>query len=75
VLVDFRPLSPPYTIEAVGRPADLEVGFLDGKAGRSLQALAQLTGITWDLGRRDELRLTAATEPQLRSATPVGEPS
>lgn len=71
VLVDFRPLSPPYEIEAVGRPADLEVDFLDGPAGRSLQALATVTGITVDLARDDELTLAAATEPELRAAVPL----
>ena len=68
VLVDFRPLSPPYRIEAIGRPADLEVGFVDSPAGRGLQALTQVTGITSSLERADELRLPAATEPQLRAA-------
>jgi uncharacterized protein YlxW (UPF0749 family) len=75
VLVDFRPLSPPYVVTAVGRPADLEVGFVDSRAGRGLQALAQLTGITWSLEREDELRLPAATEPDLRAARPVEGPS
>lgn len=75
VLVDFRPLSPPYVVEAVGRPADLEVGFVDGRAGRALQALAGLTGITWSLERQEELRLPAAREPDLRSAQPLEGPS
>jgi uncharacterized protein YlxW (UPF0749 family) len=75
VLVDFRPLSPPYRVEAIGRPAELEVGFLDGAAGRRLQTLTSFTGITFTLKRDDDLRLPAATEPQLRSAVPVEEPS
>lgn len=75
VLVDFRPLSPPYRIEAIGRPATLEVEFLDGPAGRRLQTLTTFTGITFTLERADELELPAATEPQLRSAIPVEEPS
>jgi uncharacterized protein YlxW (UPF0749 family) len=75
VLVDFRPLSPPYVVEAVGRPADLEVGFVDGKAGRALRALAELTGITWSLERQEELRLSAAREPDLRAARPLEGPS
>lgn len=74
VLVDFRPLSPPYVIEAVGRPADLQVGFVDGPAGRGLQALAELTGITWQLERADELALAAATEPELRNARAREDP-
>jgi uncharacterized protein YlxW (UPF0749 family) len=75
VLVDFRPLSPPYVVESVGRPADLEVGFVDGKAGRALRALAELTGITWSLERQEELRLPAAREPDLRAARPLVGPS
>jgi uncharacterized protein YlxW (UPF0749 family) len=75
VLVDFRPLSPPYRVEAVGRPADLEVGFVDGPAGRYLQALEQVSGITWSARRAERLELAAATEPQLRAARAVEEPS
>jgi uncharacterized protein YlxW (UPF0749 family) len=74
VLVDFRPLSPPYRVEAVGRPADLEVDFLGSRAGRYLQTLTSLSGITFDLRREDTLVLPAATEPQLRAARPVGGP-
>lgn len=75
VLVDFRPISPPYVIEAIGSPEDLEVDFLDGPSGRRLQTLSSFTGITWSLERDDRLELPAATEPQLRSAEPVGAPS
>jgi uncharacterized protein YlxW (UPF0749 family) len=74
VLVDFRPLSPPYVVEAVGRPGDLEVGFLDGPSGRRLQTLASFSGITYRVQRADELRLPAATEPRLRAAEPVVVP-
>ena len=75
ILVDFDPLSPPYVVEAVGRPADLEVGFVDGRAGRLLQLLAGEFGITWSLERADELRLRAATEPDLRAVRLPEEPS
>lgn len=75
VLVDFQPLSPPYVIEALGRPADLEVAFVDGTAGRVLQALSSFTGITWDLERDDELRLPAASEPDLRAVRLPEEPA
>lgn len=75
ILVDFRPLSPPYRVEAVGRPADLEVELLDSRAGRYLETLASISGITVELRRRDELTLPAATEPQLRAARPATGPS
>ncbi|MFP5220088.1 MAG: DUF881 domain-containing protein [Actinomycetes bacterium] len=67
VLVDFRPVSPPYRIEAIGRPADLEVGFADGRAGRYLETLTSISGISYELERADRLELTGATEPQLRA--------
>jgi len=67
VLVDFRPVSPPYRIEAIGRPADLEVGFADGRAGRYLDTLTSISGITSELRRAERLALTGATEPQLRA--------
>jgi uncharacterized protein YlxW (UPF0749 family) len=71
VLVDFRPVSPPYRVEAVGRPNALETGFVDGPSGRRLQTLSSVSGIGWTLRRADHLRLPAATEPQLRSARPL----
>jgi uncharacterized protein YlxW (UPF0749 family) len=75
VLVDFRPLSPPYRIEAIGRPATLEVEFSEGDSGRRLATLASFSGITFDLRRADRLTLSAATEPQLRAARPAEEAS
>ena len=75
VLVDFVALSPPYEITALGRPADLEVGFVDGTAGRLLEVVSSATGITWDLDRDDELRLPAVNEPDLRSVNLPGPTS
>ncbi|HVM27594.1 MAG TPA: DUF881 domain-containing protein [Mycobacteriales bacterium] len=74
VLVDFRPLSPPYRLEAIGRPASLEVDFVDSQAGRFLESLSSFSGITWTLDRSERLTMPAATEPQLRAARPE-EPS
>lgn len=74
VLVDFRPLSPPYEVEAIGDPRDLEIGFLDGPAGRRLQTLSDVTGIRYDAERTDGLSLPAATEPELRAVRVLEEP-
>lgn len=75
VLVDFRPLSPPYRVEAIGKPNGLETGFTDGPSGRRLQTLSSVSGITYALSRADQLKLTAGTEPQLRAARPAPGPS
>lgn len=71
VLVDLRPLSPPYVVEAVGDPSRLEVRFVDGPSGRRLTTLASLYGIRFDVARADELDLPAAGTPDLRAATPA----
>ena len=49
VLVDFRPLTPPYTIEAVGDPHKLRETFVGGFGGSYLQVL-QGYGITYARG-------------------------
>ena len=72
ILVDLRPLSPPYLIRAVGDPADLEVGFVAGASGRRLTTLTSLYGIGFEVERADELELPAAPARELRDAEPVG---
>jgi uncharacterized protein YlxW (UPF0749 family) len=71
VLVDLRPLSPPYVVEAVGDAARLEVRFVDGPSGRRLATLASLYGIRSEVTRSDELDLPAAGTPELRAASPA----
>jgi len=71
VLVDLRPLSPPYVVEAVGDPSQLEVRFVDGPSGRRLATLTSLYGIGFEVARADELDLQAAGTPDLRAATPA----
>jgi uncharacterized protein YlxW (UPF0749 family) len=39
ILVDFRPLVPPYVVSAVGDPSGLQTRFAAGSAGEYLQAL------------------------------------
>lgn len=71
VLVDLRPLSPPYVVEAVGDASRLEVRFVDGPSGRRLATLEQLYGIRSEVARAEELDLPAAGTPDLRAAVPV----
>jgi uncharacterized protein YlxW (UPF0749 family) len=71
ILVDFRPLSPPYVVEAIGDPAELEVGFLDGPSGRRFTTYTSLYGLGLEVTRAEELRLPGSGEPDLRMATPA----
>lgn len=59
VLVDFRPLSPPYEISALGDPQRMQADFAEGFGGSYLQALDQY-GITSSLETADEVVLPAS---------------
>lgn len=72
VLVDLRPLSPPYAVEAIGNPEDLEVEFMDGRSGRRLTTNMSLYRIPFTVERDDRLSLPGAAAPDLRAAAPRG---
>ena len=67
VLVDFRPLTPPYRIEAVGDPKKLRETFVGGFGGSYLQVL-QGYGITYAVEDNDRLQLAASAGVRLRYA-------
>lgn len=71
ILVDLRPLTPPYVVAAVGDPEGLELGFVDGPSGRRLQTFTSLYGITFEVRREQELSLPGAAAPDLRAASPI----
>lgn len=72
VLVDFRPLSPPYVLRAVGDVDAMEPAFVDGATARRFQTLSSLYGIGFDVTRGADLRLPAAGAPDLRLVRPGG---
>jgi uncharacterized protein YlxW (UPF0749 family) len=72
ILVDYRPLSPPYTLRAIGNPGSLEAGFADSPAGRRLSTYTSLYGLQVVVRRSDKQTLPAAGTPSLRLATPTG---
>lgn len=71
VLVDLRPLSPPYVLRAVGDPDALEPAFADSPAARRFRTWTSLYGIGFDVQRAARLDLAAAATPDLRVARPV----
>jgi uncharacterized protein YlxW (UPF0749 family) len=73
VLVDFRLLSPPYVVRAIGDPERLELELLDGPTGRRLTTYTQLYGLTFEVQRDEELSLPGASTPNLRAALPEGD--
>jgi uncharacterized protein YlxW (UPF0749 family) len=66
VLVDFRPISPPYEVSAIG-PADMRATFVDGFGGSYLQVLRDY-GIEYSVEDDDDLQLGASAGVTLRYA-------
>jgi uncharacterized protein YlxW (UPF0749 family) len=66
VLVDFRPLNPPYVLRAIGQVDTMEPRLVDGPVARRFQTWTSLYGITFEVTRAKELRLPAAGPAALR---------
>jgi uncharacterized protein YlxW (UPF0749 family) len=71
ILVDFRPLNPPYEVRAIG-PEAMRTRFVQGFGGSYLQVLRDY-GIDYAVEDRDELRLPASAGLTVRHATNPGD--
>lgn len=71
ILVDNRPLVPPYEVLAVGDKKRLGTAFQDSADGQYLHVLQESYGIRYTLSAADEVRLPAASSLTVRTATPV----
>ena len=61
ILVNYRPLRPPYRIQAIGDPETLESEFLAGPDAAELTGVSEQFGIGFTTESVDALRLPAAT--------------
>ena len=68
ILVDFRPLSPPYSVLAVGDPTALRAGLLDGSAGQTLRLYREAYKIRYSVEDEPEISLSGAASTTLRYA-------
>ncbi|MFG2389195.1 DUF881 domain-containing protein [Streptomyces lavendulae] len=71
ILVDNRPLVPPYEILAVGDKKRLGTTFQDSVDGQYLHVLQESYGIRYTLSAVDEVKLPAASSLTVRTATAV----
>ena len=70
ILVDYRPLVPPYVIEAIGDPTRLQAGFADDIAGPYVQSLEDNYGVRVNVADETAMTLPGAGALDLRSAHP-----
>ncbi|WP_232311865.1 DUF881 domain-containing protein [Janibacter melonis] len=71
ILVNFRPLTRPYTIEAVGDPQAMQSRFAAGPGGAYLTGLQQNFGIATSSGTVDSMTLPSVVSTTLRNARPA----
>ncbi|MEU5908591.1 DUF881 domain-containing protein [Micromonospora sp. NPDC047467] len=74
ILVDFRPVTGPYEVSAIG-PGSMRRAFDDSRSAALMRRVAQETGLSFGVRGADDLTLPAAPEPQLRYAKPSVSPS
>ena len=73
ILVDFRPVTTPYEVVAIG-PKDLAEEFREGYAGRFFAQLRTKYGMSFDAAQAKNVSLDPATELKLRVARPATPP-
>ncbi|EGX56351.1 hypothetical protein SZN_28328 [Streptomyces zinciresistens K42] len=75
ILVDNRPLVPPYTVLAVGDGQRLSTRFQNSADGFYLAALQENFGIRTNISAQGDLKLPAAPSVNVRTAQPNTEQS
>ena len=71
ILVNFRPVTSPYAVQAIGSSNALETGYAESDAGAQLTALEQVEGITVTVAGASRLDLAAASTPLPDHAAPL----
>ncbi|MGW1060092.1 DUF881 domain-containing protein [Micromonospora rubida] len=74
ILVDFRPVTGPYEVSAIG-PGSMRDRFEDSRAAYLMRDLVESVGLSFQVREVDDLTLPAAPEPRLRYAEPSVSPS
>ncbi|MFP5415469.1 MAG: DUF881 domain-containing protein [Actinomycetes bacterium] len=69
ITVDYRSLSRPYVVEAIGDPQPLEAAFRASEGGLWLAGLEQHFGVLWRLEPSNDLSLAADSGLGVRYAT------
>ena len=71
VLVDFRPVTSPYVISAIGDQGEVQEGFLQSPEAAELANVALVYGVVFEIGRDDDLDLPAGRAAELQFARPL----
>jgi uncharacterized protein YlxW (UPF0749 family) len=70
IVVDFRPVDPPYVVTAIGDPDALEQRFVSSPEAAGLRTYSQAYGLRFVVRSEARATLPAAAAPVLYAATP-----
>lgn len=73
ILINYRPINPPYEVAAIGDPEQLRGRLADSEAGRRFHTLSANLGIRFTTAEKSRLRLPGASGLSLSYATEVGQ--
>ncbi|AKE90200.1 MULTISPECIES: DUF881 domain-containing protein [Rhodococcus] len=73
MLVDNQPVFSPYTVAAVGSPAELQTGFVVSDAYLRMSGVQQLYGVGFTITEATDLALPGASVRDVASARETGE--
>jgi uncharacterized protein YlxW (UPF0749 family) len=65
IKVNFRPLSPPYTVTAVGDPRTLASRFSEGPGGQWMRAASTSPGLKYSVTSEDSVTIPGRSAPLL----------
>ena len=74
IVVDFRPVDPPYTVTAIGDPDTLEQSFVSTAAAAELRTYSQAYGLGFVVKSLSRATVPAAAAPALYEAR-AGDPA
>ncbi|WP_027660372.1 DUF881 domain-containing protein [Salinispora fenicalii] len=74
ILVDFRPVTGPYEVSAIGSD-ELRERFAQTRIAATMQQVAADTGVAFEVRDADDLALPAAPDPRLQYAQPPASPT
>jgi uncharacterized protein YlxW (UPF0749 family) len=69
ILVDFRPITRPYVLTAIG-PDDIDKRLADSATGKQFRRFVENYRMQFEIKARRGLTLPAGADPGLRYATP-----
>ena len=72
ILVNSRPVNPPYVFDVIGDPSTLPANLLSSSVGGQWYALKNSLGFRFEVHNVGSLTLPAAESPDLRSARSAG---